>query len=238
MRGSHFLSMVIVVTTCIVIWGSGAPGVYAGDLEPPLDAVDETGQPVSTMTSLEEIDAKLDDIYELIDQVCLHCTNAGIPATGQKEAYGPGDDGFYEKGVAWPVPRFSDNGDGTVKDQLTGFVWLKNANCFGLKAWQEALTVSNALANEQCGLSDGSVPGDWRLPNVRELHSLIDLGRHNPALPAGHPFTGVQSSYYWTSTSYASFPDFAWGVFMDFGFVFDVNKTNDYHVLPVRGGND
>ncbi|NIO68243.1 MAG: DUF1566 domain-containing protein, partial [Anaerolineae bacterium] len=55
----------------------------------------------------------------------------------------------------------------------------------------------------ECGLGDGSSEGDWRLPNVRELQSLIDYGRQTPALPSGHPFTGVQSSLYWSSTTHA-----------------------------------
>ena len=57
--------------------------------------------------------------------------------------------------------------------------------------WQEALDAANTLASGSCGLSDGSMAGDWRLPNVNELRSLIDWGNFSPALPAGHPFSGV-----------------------------------------------
>ena len=97
--------------------------------------------------------------------------------------------------------RFTDNGDGTVTDNLTALIWLKNANCFGAKNWATALSDANALASGSCGLSDGSIAGGWRLPNGNELHSLIDLAQSNPALPAGHPFTGVQVNLYWTSTT-------------------------------------
>lgn len=41
---------------------------------------------------------------------------------------------------------------------------------------------------------------DWRLPNRFELESLLDLGTFGPALPSGHPFTNVQSDYYWSSS--------------------------------------
>jgi hypothetical protein len=43
-----------------------------------------------------------------------------VPKTGQTTAYVAGNDGYLEKGVAWPDPRFTDNGDGTVTDNLTG----------------------------------------------------------------------------------------------------------------------
>ena len=54
-----------------------------------------------------------------------------VPKTGQTTSYATGDDGELEKGVAWPNPRFTDNNNGTVTDNLTGLIWLKHANCFG-----------------------------------------------------------------------------------------------------------
>ena len=119
---------------------------------------------------------------------------APVPKTGQTTSYGTRDDGALQKGVAWPTPRFTDNGNGTVTDNLTGLIWTKNANAFGQRTWAEALSDANGLASGSAGLTDGSKAGDWRLPNVRELQSLVDYGRSNPALPAGHPFTNVQSS--------------------------------------------
>jgi len=162
--------------------------------------------------------------------------NAGVPKTGQTTKYADGDDGDLQKGVAWPSPRFTDNGNGTVTDNLTGLIWLKNANCFGLKNWATALNDANTLASGACGLSDGSVAGDWRLPNVRELQSLIDYGRVIPALPSGHPFTGVQSADYWTSTSSAFYPPHAWRVGLYVGGVNVDAKTLTYYVWSVRGG--
>jgi hypothetical protein len=50
------------------------------------------------------------------------------------------DDGALQKGVECPTPRFTDRGDGTIKDNLTGLIWLKNANCLGrTTTWQAAL---------------------------------------------------------------------------------------------------
>jgi hypothetical protein len=58
------------------------------------------------------------------------------------------------------------------------------------------------------------VAGSWRLPNVKELASLIDYGTFNPALPAGHSFSGVQLTRYWSSTTVVGLPDWAWVVWM------------------------
>jgi hypothetical protein len=147
-----------------------------------------------------------------------------------------GMDGEIQKGIPWPTPRFTDNGDGTITDNLTGLIWLKNANCFGNNGmWFDVFSYSNSLANGSCGLSDGSSAGDWRLPNVRELHSLIDYGRDDPALSSGHPFTGVQPKCYWTSTpSFFTIFD-AWVVRMNNGIVdSEAMDSQRCYVWPVR----
>ena len=162
---------------------------------------------------------------------------APVPKTGQTISYATGDDGALQKGVISPVPRFSDNNDGTVTDKLTGLIWLKNANPCGTKNWFDAVAYCNSLASGTAGLTDGSVAGAWRLPNVKELHSLIDYGRYNPALPAGHPFTGVQSDYYWSGTSSAASADDALSVAMNYGYTNGTPIKSDpsYFVWAVRG---
>jgi len=170
-----------------------------------------------------------------------------------------GQDGELLKGVEWSAAdRFTVNlnadgtPDGTVKDNLTGLVWLQVANCIatqypefdtdgsvgdGAVTWQNAL---NFVAN----INDGTYPDcgagyfNWRLPNVRELQSLVDYGESKPALPAGHPFSEVQSSYYWSSTTSALYPDSAWGVAMRYGGVYNVTKDSHTQVWPVRSDND
>lgn len=106
-----------------------------------------------------------------------------LAATGQQISYAAGDDAFAKKGVAWdPATRFIDNRDGTVSDTLTGLIWLQDASCLGTELWLDALAAVNTLATGQCTLSDGSSSGSWRLPNINELESLIDVSTFNPAL--------------------------------------------------------
>ncbi|MFZ1404917.1 MAG: DUF1566 domain-containing protein, partial [Anaerolineae bacterium] len=81
----------------------------------------------------------------------------------------------------------------------------------------------------------------WRLPNVREMQSLVDYERFSPALPSGYPFSNVQSNIYWTSTTITAGPTLAWCVGLQVGFVYGIfaaacTKTDAYYVWPVRGG--
>ncbi len=161
----------------------------------------------------------------------------GIPKTGVISSYGARDDGALQAGVAWPIMRFTDNGNGTVTDNLTGLIWLKDASCLGLQTWYGALAAANALGNNGCSLSDGSSPGDWRLPNRSELKSLLDVSRSNPALPLGHPFINVVAGSYWTSTSHARFAGTtAWDITLYDGVVSGHGLANTWYVWPVRGG--
>ena len=164
---------------------------------------------------------------------------APVPKTGQTTYYGVGDDGYWEKGVEWPIPRFVYNGNGTVTDNLTGLIWTQDADCDGLKEWYPALDYCNNLAESACGLADGSAPGDWRLANRSELESLLDMENIDPALPTGHPFTDVRwDDLYWTSTSYVVHVyDAAWAVGLYDGSVQDAYKDYDEaYVWCVRGG--
>ena len=172
-------------------------------------------------------------------------TTTYIPKTGQTTSYATGDDGDLEKGVAWPIPRFITGTTGIVTDTLTGLIWLENANCFGQSTWTQALTDAATLNSGECGLSDGSVQGDWWLPNVRELQSLAHYGFYGPAVPnttgtgqwsEADPFSGVQSYYYWSSTMHPYYADNFWSVHLGDGTVVRDLLTGVLYVWPVRGG--
>ncbi len=173
---------------------------------------------------------------------------APVPDTGQSTCWdaagspigcaGTGQDGEFQAGVEWPTPRFTLNGDGTVTDNLTGLIWLQDANCIGGEQWINA-PVEVAALNSGSVTCTNYVAGtfdDWRLPNIRELASLIDYGQYGPALPAGHPFVGVQVDYYWSSTSNASNAGYGWSMSLDDGLTSAVFKAAYYYVWPVRGG--
>jgi hypothetical protein len=163
-----------------------------------------------------------------------------LPQTGwvSSDSHIDRDDGDLQMGVKFPDPRFTDNGDGTVTDNLTNLVWLKNADCFGEIYWYGALAESNNLESGYCDLSDDSQAGDWRLPNRNELLSLIDISNfgNNLALPDGHPFINAREGFYWTSTTAAfNRPAEAW-------YLYTYNGSTDYEakssinfVWPVRG---
>ena len=166
---------------------------------------------------------------------------ASVPKTGLTTSFQAGDDGDLQKGVAWPNPRFTvgTGVDGTncVMDNLTGLIWARNANLGGLMTWYNALVYCNAL--NYGGYTD------WRLPNRRELLSLVVDGRYEMALcntagtgpwTEGDPFRGVQWTRYWSSSTL--FPGTAdgWMVDLVYGQMEYELKTITHNVWPVRGG--
>jgi len=147
--------------------------------------------------------------------------------------------------------RYTDNGDGTVTDNRTGLIWLKNANCFGEQNWENAMQFAAQLAHGKCGLSDGSKPREWRLPTGDEWEMMIDKkyvksGWSQPALSnaagtgkweEGDAFSSVQTGYYWSSTTLAGSTTSAWCVGLDGGSVYTGGKSITVYVWPVRGGH-
>ncbi len=179
------------------------------------------------------------------------CNDTKVPKTGQTTSYWSGDDGDLQKGAAWPVPRFAKNGDGTVTDNLTNLVWLENATCAGPKSWRDAIDFAKDLhdivgdgSDDDCGLSDGSVAGDWRLANGKELQSLITWDYSYPALPdtegAGqwtqdNPFLGdLAGREFWSSSSPVHDSDYVIYIDLGYGTTGKALRTSLMHVWPVR----
>lgn len=152
---------------------------------------------------------------------------APVPKTGQTASYGTGDDGDLERGVASPIPRFTDNGDGTVTDSLTGLMWTKDATIVGSKlTWSAAVNYCRDL--------EFADHGDWRLPNVQELLSLVSFGGSMP--PTGHPFLEVSGyGYYWSSTTVSYSSGSAWCA-NNISWIGSGTKSSTGEVWPVRGG--
>ena len=153
-----------------------------------------------------------------------------VPKTGQKNAQYQWDDGYYMKGVLWPNPRFSiQTNTNLVQDNMTGLMWARNANLAGQISWSNALVYCETL--EQAEFTD------WRLPNIRELLSLVDFSQVDPALPSGFPFTSVKGVY-WGSTTYSHDESFAWTLEPSVGIPRAREKYGVLYVWPVRGPTD
>lgn len=245
----------VVIGVVAGIFLASAAIVLAGSLEPPGGPTTTRGQ----MYTLEQIYNRVNDgtaaskmltftepnhgpgatMYTLDQLYTLVGQRARVAKTGQTTSYAAGDDGALEKGVTWPSPRLVDNGNGTVTDKLTGLMWLKDAMCLSSANWTNSLNnVQKLNSGQDLGCYDYT-PGtysDWRMPNVAELLSLMDLSQSAPALTSGHPFVGVVSFTFWTSTTYAGDSTEAWQVDLETGGSSPYGKAYGKLSWPVRGG--
>lgn len=148
--------------------------------------------------------------------LCIGCPPPGgggadpfyILKTGQDadDHTAAGDDGDLQAGTAWPVPRFTNNEDGTVTDNFTGLMWEQSPSTSTI-SWGDALTYAN----------DSTLAGhdDWRLPNRNELITLHYFSEYrNDTWLNGNGFSNIQFNYYWTSTTRVG----------------DTNKANIFYV--------
>lgn len=182
------------------------------------------------------------------------------PQTGQTTCYdvsgativcnGTGQDGEIQAGRAWSNPRFVDNGDQTLIDKLTGLIWTKDANLMntrdpafdsvgtaqdGRVTWQDALNYIKKL-NEENYLGYN----DWRLPNINELFSLVNVEQVNSAtwLNSQGFINCQQNISYFSSTTYVGLNNgAAWSAIFSNGGGSGSNfKSNYLFVWPVRSG--
>ena len=178
--------------------------------------------------------------------------DSGLPASGQKRCWnsvgvrvgcgGSGQDGDTRAGA--PI-SLRDNGDGTIVDRNTGLVWEKHSRDGGihdranLYTWDQARTVKIAQLNTPPCFAGHC---NWRLPNVREMQSVVDFDRKRPALAKAFSkkcaagcdvlgcscvtATGAASlAGVWTSTTNVSVPAEAWQIVHNTGDSTSVAKT-------------
>lgn len=159
---------------------------------------------------------------------------------------------YPQEGDADDVDRFIDCGNGTVLDTTTGLLWLEDANCLaastgenddGRRTWYEANAFAAGLARGECGLTDHSQAGDWRLPTAEEWESILkDSCPDDPEVvgkAAGcysdEPWaSGIEADAYWASTSRPDGPEIAKTGALDDGFVAEGFKNAAVFVWPVR----
>lgn len=170
---------------------------------------------------------------------CWNVAGSVVPCSGT------GSDGESQRGVAL---AYTDNGDGTITDQNTGLTWEKLDDAGGIHDKDVQYTWSDARAVKIAALNGAAFAGhsDWRLPNRRELESIVNLQYYYPSVsPAFHSACSAGCSAatcsctvaasYWTSSTYAGLPQDGWVVYF-FGAVSTTAKTNPNYVRAVRGG--
>lgn len=157
-------------------------------------------------------------------------TSSDIPPPPDGEAPGGGGNVAAKfvrcvRGDAYAVNEFIDNGDGTISDLATGLMWMQTDSGEG-KDWENALAYAENL--EHAGYSD------WRLPNVKELQSIVDYSGVYPAIDANFFQVTDIDAYFWTSTS-AFFSNASeeaqkryWAWYVAFGYAVD-KEGNDSH---------
>lgn len=125
-------------------------------------------------------------------------------------------------GADWIV--LTDNGDGTVTDDISTLMW-QQADDSTTRSWEEALSYCEGL----------SLAGhaDWRLPNLKELLSIV---RYNVFPAINTDFFSVTAGRYWSSTSKHSFSGIAWDVNFGAGNIDFINKSHNYYSRCVRAG--
>lgn len=198
------------------------------------------------------------------------CASRRFPASGQKfpvladkndgiaGAVTVPDDGVVRAGE--PL-AYVDNGDGTITDMSTGLMWEKKDDAGGLHDKDNTYVWSGNGTEETIWdwLDDVNAEGgtgfaghsDWRIPNVRELQSLVSYGRGGIGIrPVEPPFdtncaptctlrtcSCTDDYNYWSATTNVANPDVAWFVSFFIGNVGLDGKGGDDNVRAVRSGS-
>ena len=145
-----------------------------------------------------------------------------------------GDDASYQPAIS--SPSFAVNGNGTTIDNVTGLMWVSSSSAT-MYNWQTALSSCAGITAGSLNFGSGYAGyTDWRLPNVRELMSIVDYGLYAPAINSvAFPATRVATPY-WTSTTYRPSVNNAVVVNFNTGGVMSLMKTASGYVKCVRGG--
>ena len=135
-----------------------------------------------------------------------------------------------------PNNRFIINGD-EVTDKVTGLIWQRcslgqsGADCsMGSAAtynWSEALQAAESVR--------ASTGKGWRLPNIKELQSIVEEACYNPAINLS-VFPGTASSDFWSATPNAYSSSNAWYVHIGYGYSYSYGRSYSFYVRHVRAG--
>jgi hypothetical protein len=183
--------------------------------------------PTIKTTYFPNTHASIDNYYWSSTTYWMSTYYASYPDVAWSVYFGYGSSEAVNKGTVLHVRcvrgeeldfgNFQDNNNGTVTDSATGLMWQQGGS--GAMTWYSALSYCK-------GLPLGGY-SDWRLPNIKELESLINLTKY-PTLDEA--FFSIEASVYWSSTTYALYPYNAWFVGVYYGQVYNQNKSEYVNV--------
>ncbi len=231
----------VLIASSILLTGNVEAASVCGDVN--------DNDIVSSSDALEVLKAA---VGQPVDLVCVQ--PGALATTGQTLCYddagtiidcdATGQDGEFSTGLA---RSFTDNGDGTITDDVTGLMWEKLSNDGSIHdrdevySWDESAKLDALNASEFAGYDD------WRSPNIRELRSLVHHGRNPPLLypeMAQDCFTPcsvlecscASAATMWSSTTQSELPDQAYYVSFTTGHSPHNLKTGERGFRAVRGG--
>jgi hypothetical protein len=252
MRRTHAL----LLTTVALCWAAGAAATPQGDKceaaklraagKKALCRLKEDAKAVLGKTAdLAKCSTKLSEKFTAAETAGgPECPTTG-DAAGIEARVDAATDGIAQ---ALAGARFVDNGDGTVTDTQTGLMWEKKDDGGGLHdkdnlyTWADAMSAFVSDVNGRTDTTNPQAPGlgghnDWRLPSIDELQTILLAPFPCGTSPCIDPVFGpTVASSYWSATTLASVPAYAWVVGFGDG---DVNvdlKTLTSYARAVRGG--
>ena len=172
-----------------------------------------------------------------------------LPSTGNSIVTGgdcpnnpdTGDCDTYDS-PANVAESYTDNGDGTVTDNVTGLMWCKDgssacANNGTTANWYDASGTYDAAYNPDTSATCGDITyagySDWRLPTFRELMTILKTDASS-APYINTIFTNTVSLLYWSATTRPSNTAIALGAYFSNGVAGSNSKTNGTYVRCVR----